>query len=236
VFTVPKAFVSPPTWKIVGLWLGIGLFETLISPWVMRLVFAIFPSNRPDSASILIGIAGIYQALILYSLQWLVLRRYFPGMRWWVAAHVTATFIAVLLNDVLQRLMSALIAVFGYFRHSITLMEQYQVLGSTIVSMVWALIFGIIGWRIFRASAAGAGRWIWAKLGGQLINRLVTFGFLLPFWTANSGQPYPLTLRLIVYAGVLAAFSIEAFVLVQFLNKRQAGVINGSYDHAITKG
>jgi hypothetical protein len=217
VFTVPAILKTPPAWKLVGLWVTIGLIQLLISPWVMRLVFTIFPTSRPNAWFILSGMAT---ALIIYSLQWLVLRRYFLGMRWWAPAHVTATFIVVLVSDVLERLSSGLMAILGFVSHSITIMEHYLFLASTIVSVVWAMIFGLVGWRIFRAAVPGAGRWIWAKVGGQIISSLVIFWLVLPFWKANPGQPFPLTVRLIVHAAVLAPFSIEAFVLVQFLDKR----------------
>lgn len=210
----------PPAWRIIGLWVGVGVFGGLFSRWFIDLVFTIFASTA-ISTEVLLGIIALANALIIYSLQWLVLRRYFVGIRWWIGIHVAVTVIATLLNDVLQRLSRALIIVTGFWRESTAILQHADFLAGTIVNLLWALIFGIAGWRIFRASVPIAGHWIWAKVAGQLIRSGLTFWLIVPFSSMNTAQATALYIRLISLVITLIAALIEAFVLMQFLAKRR---------------
>ena len=151
-------------------------------------------------------------------LEWLVLRRYFARMRWWVAIHFGVSLIATLLNDLLERLSFLFIAITD---NSLTMIKTYSFLAGAIINLLWALVFGLAGWRIFRASVSGAGRWILARIGSQIIRSGLTFWFILPLLIEYKPRAISLRVSFLNLAIVLVASLIEAFVLVRFLAKRR---------------
>ena len=220
MFTVPRSFVAPPAWKIIGLWVRISVFGALLSRWFIDLVFTIFASIT-ISTKILFGIMSPGNALIIYSLQWFVLRRYFLRVRSRIIIHVSLSVIASVLSDLLQRLSRALIIVIGFWRESTAILQHADFLAGTIINLLWALILGIAGWRIFRASVPKAKYWIWATIANQIIRSGLTFRLIVPFSRTNTAQTTALYIRLISLVITLIPTLIESFVLVRFLAKRR---------------
>ena len=218
MFSVPRSFVAPPAWKIIGLWVGISVLSILVSPWINQLIFAIFSLEDSSYISARFSIPIIFGSVMHFWLEWLVLRRYFAGMRWWVAIHFGVSLIATLLNDLLERLSFLFIAITD---NSLTMIKTYSFLAGAIINLLWALVFGLAGWRIFRASVSGAGRWILARIGSHIIRSGLTFWFILPLLIEYKPRAISLRVSFLNLAIVLVASLIEAFVLVRFLAKRR---------------
>ena len=109
----------------------------------------------------------------------------------------------------------------GFWRESTAILQHADFLAGAIINLLWTLVFGLAGWRIFRASVSGAGRWILARIGSHIIRSGLTFWFILPLLIEYKPRAISLRVSFLNLAIVLVASLIEAFVLVRFLAKRR---------------
>jgi hypothetical protein len=157
--------------------------------------------------------------LLLVALQWLVLRRFFPQMRWWVPAHGAVLGLQLLLDRILSALAKVFLLILLFRTESAGLMENFDFASSAIVSLFWALISGVVGWRIFRPQVRRAGRWLAAVVVGASLQLLISFLIIWPLIRSRTANLTAYTL--INIAVTLAVAAIQAAVLVMFLRERE---------------
>ena len=214
MFEVPHSPPSANLRRLALLWMGavvVNLFGvSLLYMGVLRALLFLGVS---------FDMIVMLNNLLMVVLQWLVLRRFFPAMNWWVPAHGAVLGLQLLLDRILSALAKVFLLILIFRTESAGMMENFDFASSAIVSLFWALISGVVGWRIFRPQVRRAGRWLAAVVAGASLQLLISFLIIWPL--IRSSTTATTTYSLINIAVTLAAAAIQAAVLVSFLRERE---------------
>ena len=214
MFEVPHGAPSANPRRLALLWLGVAV-ANFLGAWMLYWgVLRLLPLSAIGFDTI-----PILNNLLLVTLQWLVLRQFFPQMGWWVPAHGIVLGLQLLLDRILSALAKTFLLVLIFRTRSAGLMDSFDLASSAIVSLFWTLISGIVGWRIFRPLVARPGRWLAATMAGACLQSLVSFLITWPMIRSTTAATTAYTL--INIAAMLAAMAMQAAVLVWFLRERE---------------
>jgi hypothetical protein len=214
MFEVPHSAPRANGRRLALLWLGAALINLFgVSLLYMGVLRAL------PFLGVSFDMIVMLNNLLLVTLQWLVLRRFFPQMRWWVPAHGAVLGLQLLLDRILSALAKVFLLILLFRSESAGLMENFDFASSAIVSLFWALISGIVGWRIFRPQVRRAGRWLAAVVVGASLQLLISFLIIWPLIRSRTANLTAYTL--INIAVTLAVAAIQAAVLVMFLRERE---------------
>jgi hypothetical protein len=220
MFQVPNSAPHSRPWPLVLLWMSIALIGVLASSLIFPLIYRVFGSSVSDIRMIS-AIMSMFNGLVVIVLQWLVLRRYFPGMYRWVPVLGGILAAATLLQGITYTQAAALIAAFGRSIRSAALIENADSAAALAVYVFWTLVSATAGWWIFRPLTRRAWLWPAALLLGALGQSLISVTVLWPLLRGGGSSFSLSTYSLITVMFTLATAAIQAAVLVTFLRERQ---------------
>ncbi|HYF61314.1 MAG TPA: hypothetical protein VD886_00780 [Herpetosiphonaceae bacterium] len=176
MFEVPRSAPRSNPWPLAMLWIGVAVLNLVGIRFVVPSLLRAF-EVRPGSYSLISIVVYGAIGLLTVVLQWLALRRFFPGLRMWLLAH--GTFL--ILRQVLQFPASQGAAT--VFNSGGDIPTGLLVIGS--VDMVWTLLIGLIGRRLFRPLTRRA--WLWPAV--LILETLIqTLLLLLVLWPRVDAQ------------------------------------------------
>ncbi|HYF61312.1 MAG TPA: hypothetical protein VD886_00770 [Herpetosiphonaceae bacterium] len=217
MYRVPHNVARPPAWPLALLWLGIAVLNIA---WANQIYPLLYSITRVANSSILLMSSGIsvVSGLPAIILQWLVLRRFFPGMDRWVPLFGAIAVAEWLLQEPLLKATGNVLAALGVSTSPINPFANAAVDALVAGTLAWTLVPGLAGWWLFRPLARRAWLWPWALLLGRLGQISATLMMLWPI--LDSGR-----MNLTVYsrtyeAATLLGAALQAAALVLFLRER----------------
>jgi hypothetical protein len=211
MFEVPHSAPQANPRRLALLWMGMAAVNGVATD--NYLISRIVPNSvrtfffRTDIA-ILMEIIDLLQAMCIAVLQWLVLRRFFPAMRLWVALHSSMLILHILLlSRPLGKLIRRTFEAIGWAGTPTVLYDALPLLG--------VLLLSCAGWIVFRPIVPRASLWLW----GFLLGKVIEWSIWRISWQSSipSGS---VLYQLIFYSSVLIPAAIQAAVLVMFLRER----------------
>jgi hypothetical protein len=210
MFEVPHSAPSAKPRRLALLWMGVGLMNVVMYWQLVGLLFQLL-ADTALSFTMQIHLIRMTIGVSTLTLQWLVLRRFFPGMGQWVALHGGVLFAQALLGTPVYSLLERLMDVTQAW-------STREMLISLLDLLFWAIILGVAGWIIFRAVVQRARLWLWVTLLGALIQWFI---FLLIRPLDIEYSRIDIIYYLADYGGPLLTAAIQAAVLVAFLRERE---------------
>jgi hypothetical protein len=210
MFEVPHSAPSAKPRRLALLWMGVGLMNVVMYWQLVGLLFQLL-ADTALSFAMQIHLIRMTIGVSTLTLQWLVLRRFFPGMGQWVALHGGVLFAQAVLGTPVYSLLERLMDVTQAW-------STREMLISLLDLLFWAIILGVAGWIIFRAVVQRARLWLWVTLLGALIQWFI---FLLIRPLDIEYSRIDIIYYLADYGGPLLTAAIQAAVLVAFLRERE---------------
>jgi hypothetical protein len=227
MFEVPHSAPRGNPWRLAMLWMGVAVINLIVSSLIYPVLFSVIEVGISD-IRLLSGVVSLITQLLLVTLQWLVLRRFFAGMRWWVPAHAVLLLLALLLEPVMTRLAGALL-LSNAFTGGDSATASLAL--SSAANLFWTLLSGMVGWWLFRPSARRAWLWPAALLFGALAQALVMILVLAPLLESGLRGGRANLYGLINLALGLLLAAIQAAVLMQFVRDRQRSAAQPTQFH-----
>jgi hypothetical protein len=193
------------------LWMGLAVLNELIHRRLYALMYQMLPYQRRDL--FMLPVLDLARLVLIVTLQWLVLRRFIPGVRLWAGLHGGVLAIQSLLFKPVLRSITSLITLVQPLAQ-VSIREDLIFITN---EMFWALVFASAGWIIFRAVVPRAQLWLWAVLLGTAVQSGI-YVLLPPLAISDNliGMIYEFS----YYGSVLLA-AAQAAVLVMFLRERE---------------
>jgi len=210
MFQVPNSIPRLRPWLLAVLWLGVAVVNIVVSTLIYPLVFRIIDGSVSD-VGLLVSTVGLLSGLLIVTLQWLVLRQFFPAMNWWVPAHAAVLIVGTLLHRALTQLSSAFFNSGG----------GTSLGAGWVVNLAWSLLTGLVGWWLFRPLVRRAWLWPAALLLGALLQTSVNILLLWPLIESGLSSANTAMYTLASVTITLAAAAIQAAALIAFLRERQ---------------
>ncbi|HYF61315.1 MAG TPA: hypothetical protein VD886_00785 [Herpetosiphonaceae bacterium] len=219
MFEVPRSVPRGNPWRLALLWMGVAVIGIVVNTLIYPLVFGVF-DGVIDNFAVVTSVIFLLVGLLTVTLQWLVLRRFFPGMQRWVPLLGGILLLQMLLQQGMHALVEALLFAAGIARRSGGLIESSALAAGLVVSVFWALVSGIAGGRLFRPSVPRAWRWPAALVAGAAGQTLVTTLVLLPMIRSGVGGNATIYGVVSIATSLLSA-ALQAAVLALFLREQQ---------------
>jgi hypothetical protein len=212
MFEVPHSTPRGNPWRLAMLWMGVAVINLISTTFIYPLLFQVFDITSNNYLLISIIVFGSI-ALLTTFLQWLVLRRFFPGLRWWLPAHVALLILGLLMQNGMIQLAGSLFNSGGGVSASLGAGET--------VNLFWSLLTGIVGWWLFRPSVRRAWLWPAALVVGTLLRSVPNILVLWPLIERGLSGASTITYAILSVVVSLLASAIQAAVLMQFVRDRQ---------------
>jgi hypothetical protein len=220
MFEVPNSIPRLRPWLLALLWMGVAVVHLASTSLLYPLLFNLLDIGV-DNYRIVSGVVVVVSGLFTLLLQWLVLRRFFPAMAWWVPAHAAVLIVGVALQDLLTRLAAALMFARAISGAGGISGDNAGLSAGALVQLIWTTLIGLVGWWLFRPLTRRAWLWPAALLLGALLQILMNVLVLWPLLTDGIGGTNTARFALISVAVNLLGAAAQAAVLVLFLRERQ---------------
>jgi hypothetical protein len=220
MFQVPNSIPRLRPWLLAVLWMGVSVVHLASTSLLYPLLFNLLDIGV-NNYRIVSGVVVVISGLFTLLLEWLVLRRFFPAMGWWVPAHATVLIVGVALQDLLTRLAAALMFARASSGAGGISGNNSGLAAGALVQIIWTLLIGLVGWWLFRPLTRRAWLWPAALLLGALLQISMTMLLLWPMITNGLGSADTTRYALISVAANLLGAAAQAAALVLFLRERQ---------------